>query len=101
MVFQTTAKKPVAKGKPKPSLKKSKTTARKKVKDTAAGSKTPRKAKKTVSFTTNTCRRSLCFSDEEEVDRDVALTGRLKRDAAIVAEGFYKEKPINSKISKD
>lgn len=97
IIIQATNKKPPAKENPKVSDKKTTTAAKSKGKQTT-GKKTTRKSKKTVTFSDKSCRRSLCFSDDEECSQNDATTTRMKRDAAKVTDGFYKEKAINSKM---
>lgn len=50
--------------------------------------KAPVKPPKNVTFAAKSCRRSLCFSEDENVENE---DGRPKREAALVKSGFYKE----------
>lgn len=61
----------------------SKAAASNKGKQTTANDKKTKKSKKTVSFAKESCRRSLCFSDEEEqITQNETVNGRPKRVTA-------------------
>lgn len=71
ILFQTTAKKNANDPSPEKHVEKSKTTVTKKLRprNTTAKNRAPVKPPKTVSFKTKSCRRSLCYSDEEGDDQ--------------------------------
>lgn len=100
-LFQTTTKKNGNGRNPNKHVDKSKTTVAGKIKpqNTNDQKKAPTKPPKSVSFKMKSCRRSLCFSDGESDDQGAVSFGRKKRETAMVETGFYKEKPINAKLT--
>lgn len=86
--FQTTVKKTTSDISTQKKVQKSKTVVQKKKEATIIKKNAPRKPPKGVSFDSKSCRRSLYFSDEEESG---TTDERQKRDAAKLADGFYKE----------
>lgn len=88
--FQTTVKKTECDTSSKKTAQESKTIDQKKKNPTITKKNAPKKPPKGVSFDRKSCRRSLCFSDEEEGIVETT-DERQKRDVAKLAEGFYKE----------
>lgn len=80
------------KGNQKSTSVQTKTAPGKSGKEAATKPRTRQNSKKTVSFDTKSCRRSLLFSDDEEEKVPIeAATVRSKRQAANLTDGFYKE----------
>lgn len=100
-IFQITIKKTTTQTNRKATLTQPKPAADAKEKKTVAKNGPPRKPKKSVRFAAESCRRSLCFDDEETDFPNEGASVRSKREAAKVTDGFYKEKPLNSKLCQD